>query len=472
MKKNILLTLFTSCLITYAFGNVRLPSILGSHMVLQQNSDIKLWGWSEPNEKIKITTDWDTITYRMVGTRDANWQVIIKTPQAGGPHTITIAGYNTVVLDDILVGEVWLCSGQSNMEMSASWNKQALEEMPNATNTSIRFFRISRATSDYPQDDAPGHWAVCSPEEMKYFSALGYFFGKKLQPALKMPVGLISSSWGGTPAEAWTPKEIVTSDAVLKEASDKLINSNTYPGWPMIPGKAYNAMISPITNYVIAGALWYQGESNVTTYSTYSKLLTAMIGSWRKAWNKDFPFYFVQIAPYAYGDEHIAALLRTAQTTVLSYPKTGMVITSDLVDNVNDIHPINKADIGLRLANYALADTYGKTDLAYKTPLYKSMSVEKNKIRISFENVITGLMTKGGDATEFYIAGDDQKFLPATVKIDGATVVVWNKAIKNPVAVRFGFSNTAMPNLYSKEGLPVNLFRTDNWTVSTAPVKK
>jgi sialate O-acetylesterase len=197
-----------------------------------------------------------------------------------------------------------------------------------------------------------------------------------------------------------------------------------------------------------------------------------MIGSWRKAWNKDFPFYFVQVAPYAYGDEHIAALLRTAQTSVLSYPKTGMVITSDLVDNVNDIHPINKADIGLRLANYALADTYGKTDLAYKTPLYKSMSVEKNKIRISFENVITGLMTKGGDATEFYIAGDDQKFLPATVKIDRATVVVWNKAIKNPVAVRFGFSNTAMPNLYSKEGLPVNLFRTDNWTVSTAPVKK
>ncbi|HTJ51529.1 MAG TPA: sialate O-acetylesterase, partial [Cyclobacteriaceae bacterium] len=293
MKKNILLTLFTSCLITYAFGNVRLPSILGSHMVLQQNSEIKLWGWSDSNEKIKITVDWDTTTYRTVGTRDANWQLTIKTPQAGGPHTITIAGYNTIVLDDILVGEVWFCSGQSNMEMSAGWNKQALEEVPNATNTSIRFFRISRATSDYPQDDVPGHWAVCSPEEMKNFSALGYFFGKKLQPALKMPVGLISSCWGGTPAEVWTPKEIVTSDAELKEASDKLINSNTYPGWPMVPGKAYNAMINPITNYVIAGALWYQGESNVTTYSTYSKLLTAMIGSWRKAWNKDFPFYFV-----------------------------------------------------------------------------------------------------------------------------------------------------------------------------------
>lgn len=453
----------------HSLANVRLPNILGSHMVLQQNSEITLWGWSDAGEQISIKVGWDTTTYKTKGTRDANWSIKVKTPAAGGPYKITFTARNVIELEDVLIGEVWLCSGQSNMEWNVNTNPaQAEQEKGNAN---IRFFHIPRTTSDHPQDDAPAHWVVCAPENLKYFSAVGYFFGKKIQQELNFPVGLINSSWGGTPAEVWTSKDVIESDAVLKEAASKITSS--YPGWPLLPGKAYNAMIRPLTSYPIAGALWYQGETNVGQYSTYKQLLAAMIGGWRKEWNKDFPFYYVQVAPYAYGNNNVGALLRAAQTEIQTVPHTGMVVISDLVDNITDIHPKNKLDVGLRLANYALADTYGKKGIAYKSPEYKSMQIEKNKIRISFHNAEQGLMIKGSPtATEFYIAGEDKNFLPATVKIDGSTVVVSNKAIAKPVAVRFGFSNTATPNLFSKGGLPVNLFRTDDWVVETDSVKK
>jgi sialate O-acetylesterase len=231
-------------------------------------------------------------------------------------------------------------------------------------------------------------------------------------------------------------------------------------------------MIYPLINYPIAGTVWYQGESNVDFASSYKLLLTTMIGEWRKAWKTSFPFYYVQIAPFTYGNKNTAPLLGEAQTTALSYPKTGMVVVHDLVDNVNDIHPKMKKEVGLRLADLALADTYGKDGLAYKSPMYKSMKVEKGKIRIAFENATEGLVSKGGAPSEFYVAGADKNFVPATAKIEGNTVVVFNKSITDPVAVRFGFSNAAMPNLFSKSGLPVNIFRTDDWPVETGPEKK
>jgi sialate O-acetylesterase len=233
-------------------------------------------------------------------------------------------------------------------------------------------------------------------------------------------------------------------------------------------------MIYPIENFNIAGTIWYQGESNTGAYASYQKLFTGMIGEWRKAWKKEFPFYFVQIAPYAgYGNNNISPLLREVQTKSLVYPKTGMVVIHDLVDNINDIHPKMKKEVGYRLANLALADTYGKRGIAYKSPLYKSMNVEKDKIRIYFYNAEGGLISKGGEPTEFYIAGEDKNFVPATAKISGNTVIVNSKEVKNPVAVRFGFSNSAMPNLFSKTGtLPVNLFRTDDWPVDTGSTKK
>lgn len=439
---------------------IRLPAILGNHMVLQQNSEVKLWGWCSPAEKIIVKTSWDTISYKTTGESSAKWSLKIKTPAAGGPYKITIN--ESTVLEDVMVGEIWLCSGQSNMEWSGDQGlKQSLDEAPAAGNPNIRFFYIPKSTAGYPQDHCEGSWKVCTPEEMKHFSAIGYFFGKNLQKALNIPVGLINSNWGGTPAEVWTPKPLVDGEEELRAASEKL---NPAAWWPVGPGLTYNAMIHPVTNFEISGVIWYQGESNVTTFSTYKQLMSKLIGSWRTAWQKDFPFYYVQIAPFSgYGDNNFGALLREAQTECLTIPKTGMVVVSDLVDDLKNIHPVNKIDVANRLANLALSDHYGKAGLPHLYPVYKGMKIEKDKIRIEFQHAGQGLMAKSKTINGLYIAGDDRQFKPADAKIEGNTLLVWNKSVKAPVAVRFGFSNTAMPDLFSKEGLPVNLFRTDAW---------
>jgi sialate O-acetylesterase len=459
MKKIQLLSLL-SLFFLKAFADVRLPSILSSHMVLQQQSKVKLWGWSAPAEKITITVSWDTTIYSTKGDRGARWMTEISTPKAGGPHTIKIKGANEIVLEDVMIGEVWVCSGQSNMEWSADQGlKQAKEESPNATNEKIRFFYVPKSTSATPQDDVNGKWVVCNPQDMLHFSTIGYFFGKQVNASTGFPVGLINSNWGGTPAEVWTPEEIITHDPDLLHAAEKL---SPAAWWPHIRGEAYNAMIYPLTQFSIAGAIWYQGESNVTTHFMYKRLFTSMIDSWRKAWGKTFPFYFVQIAPYTYGDTHInGALLREAQTKSASHPKTGMVVISDLVDDVKNIHPNLKKEVAARLSSYALAETYGVQGLNYKSPTYAAHAVEKGSIRIQFKDVPTTLMSKGGELTDFFIAGADGVFVPAKARIEEKTLLVSAKAVKDPVHVRFGFTNTAMPNLFSAEGLPVNLFRTD-----------
>jgi sialate O-acetylesterase len=471
MKK---LFLTSVLLVIFLSGNlllkaeVRLPAILGSHMVLQQKSEVDLWGWCAPSEKINIKASWDTARYVTTGTSGARWSTKIRTPEAGGPYTITI---NKVVLEDVMAGEVWVCGGQSNMEWSGDQKlKQSLEEAPNARNEKIRFFYVPKNTSEYPQDDVKASWKVCTPEEMIHFSALGYFFGKKLQGDLNMPVGLINSNWGGTPAEVWTPKEMIENDPVLKDASLKLKPS---AGWPIVPGSSYAAMISPLTKFRIAGVIWYQGESNTQNYTTYSRLMTRLIGGWRDAWGYTFPFYYVQIAPFSgYGNYNVGALLREQQTACLSISRTGMAVIHDLVDDVTNIHPGKKAEVAERLARLALADSYGVGGIVYKYPMYRGVVIEKNRIRILFDNVSNGLMATAKDLNEFYIAGADKKFLFASAKIEGNTVVVWNKAIKEPVAVRFGFSNNGIPNLFNKEGMPVNLFRTDNWEVRTDAIVK
>ena len=463
MKKTIVFFVVSICLLftTVAYATIRLPAVLSSNMVLQQKSEVTLWGWADAREKITIKAGWDTATYAITTANSAKWLVKIKTTGAGGPYTISFSGRNKIVLENIMLGEVWLCSGQSNMEWSGNQNlAESLNEMPYATNPNIRFFHIPRTTAEYPQEDVKATWKVCNPEDMKQFSAIGYFFGKKLQAELNVPVGLINSSWGGTSAEVWTPKELVENEPVLKEAATKL---KPNPGWPHTPGYTYNGMIHPIINFNIAGTIWYQGESNVVTYSTYQQIFTTMIDSWRKAWKNDFPFYYVQIAPFADGNMYDRLLLREAQTRSMSFPKTGMVVISDLVENIKNLHPIQKKEVAMRLANWALAEMYGKKEIVYKSPQYKNFKIEKDKIRIFFDHAENGLISKGGEPVEFYIAADDQKFLPAKAKIDGNMVIVFNSAIKKPVAVRFAYRNDAIPNLFNKEGLPVNVFRTDNW---------
>ena len=473
MNKRILFIIATLFFIensTLIFSSVRLPAIIGSHMVLQQKSEVNFWGWANPGEKIILKAGWDTTSYSTVGSRGAKWIIKIKTPSAGGSYTIMINGQNEIKLEDVLIGEVWICSGQSNMEWSGDQGvKQSIEEAPNSFNTNIRLFYIPKTTSDYLQENCDGTWKVCNAESMIHFSSIGYFYGKQLQKELNIPIGLINDNWGGTSAEVWTPAELVIEDPALSRAAAELDPS--YPYWPILPGETFNAMVNPITKYNIAGVIWYQGESNARTYDTYGPLFKKMIGAWRKAWGKDFPFYYVQIAPYTYGQNNIGALLREVQTSCLDYPNTGMVVISDLVDDTTNIHPQNKKDVAARLTNLALSETYHKTGLAYKSSMFKSMKIEKNKIRIVFNNADNGLISRGGDPKEFYIAGDDKNFLPAIVKIEGNTVLVYNKKIKSPVAVRFGFSNTSIPNLFSREGLPVNLFHTDEWPVNTDKVR-
>lgn len=449
------------CATLSSFSNIRLPNIISSNMVLQQQSKVKLWGAADPNEKIAITTSWDNKAYEVIPTNNARWEVLIETPAAGGPFTITLKGKNTIVLNNILIGEVWVCSGQSNMEMNGMGGlKDIKDELPVAYNPNIRFFHIPKTTSLHPQDNCAGEWTICDSNTVRSFSAVGYFFGKRLNNNLNIPIGLVNASWGGTAAEIWTPDSIINADPVLKQAATKI----SIPGGrPYIPGYAFNGMIAPITNYAIAGAIWYQGENNTGTARTYAKLLSTMIDSWRTLWKKDFPFYLVQIAPYKYGIKNSGALLREAQTQVADHhPNTGMVVITDLVADTNDVHPTNKKDVGLRLGNLALAETYHKEGFAYKSPAFKSLSIKGNKAIVTLDNAV---QIKGKTATEFVIAGEDHVFYPAEVSIKNNTLTVSSKEVKVPVAVRFGFRNTAVGNVFSKEGLPLAPFRTDSWEV-------
>ncbi len=460
--------LFTCCLLinllisAKSFSQLRLPAIISSGMVLQQNDSVTLWGWGYNGQKVKITCSWNNDTSSTIISNLARWSMKIKTPAAGGPYMLHISSAgNEIVLDDVMIGEVWLCSGQSNMEMSFNTARHTQDELNNCYNKNIRFLQVPRMASDYPQDDMRAVWKTCDSNSLKSFTAVGYYFGKKLQQDLNVPVGLISSSWGGTPAETWTPAENIYNNEVLRQAAAQL---KEVPWGPVKPGLDYNGMIAPLTKYNIAGVIWYQGEANVgNNNGSYSQLLINMIDSWRKKWNKEFPFYYVQIAPYAYGKINEGALLQEQQAKTMSYPKTGMVVVTDLVDTVGDIHPRNKKDVGLRLADWALAETYHQNITSYKSPSLKKVDADKNKLIISFDNAPDGLISKGKVITGFYITGEKEEWLPAEAKIEKDKIIAWNKNLKQPVYVRYGFGNTIIGNVFSKEGLPVIPFRTDNW---------
>ena len=466
---------FLFCLVALisvsGFSQLRLPAVLSSGMVLQQNDSVSLWGWSQPAEKIFVTTSWNNHVDSIVADNGAKWKLKVRTPAAGGPYSILFKGNNTIELKDVMIGEVWVCSGQSNMEMNWQWGhlQDINEEFPTCATNNIRFFQIPKTTSAYPQDDCNAKWEHCDSNSLKQFSAVGYFFGKKLNKELNVPVGLINASWGGTPAEVWAEADAINNNAELKAAGDKL---EEYPWWPKKPGLTYNGMLAPMFNYSVAGAIWYQGEGNTGIPFTYSHLLTTMIDSWRKAWNKNLPFYYVQIAPFTYGTTNQGNLIREQQTNALQHNNVGMAVITDLVDDTTDIHPKYKHEVGYRLAGWALAETYHKTGFSYKSPLYKNMEIKKDKAIVSFDNVPTGLMSKDKKINAVQVAGADKVFYPADAKIEGDKLIVSNKMVKQPVAVRFSYSNAAIGNLFSKEGLPVCPFRTDDWEVEMIPVKK
>jgi sialate O-acetylesterase len=472
VRLTIVVFLFTALT---AVADVSLPAIFTDGMVLQQRSTITVWGWANPGEKVTVKGSWQWLgKAKATADADGQWRIRLKTPKAGGPYTLSVQGTNAIVLSDVLIGEVWICSGQSNMQWTLDANKTD-EFTKNAIETAnypnIRQFAVSRAFGAAPLSDCKGQWLVCTPQTAEQFSAVAFYFGRELNKKLNVPIGLISTSWGGTVAEAWTSAEslraygdfndVLNTLQAPKEQPEAKLDQNT-------PTALYNAMIHPLVGFRIAGAIWYQGESNAGRAMQYRTLFPAMIKDWRTQWRQgDFPFYYVQIAPYKYADSNApySAFLREAQMfTLKALPNVGMAVTMDIGEE-QDIHPKNKADVGDRLARWALAKNYGHKDLAYSGPIYKGMTVEDSAIRLSFDYAGSGLVARGGPLTSFEIAGSDQKFVPAKAEIDGASVVVSSAEVPNPAAVRYAFKNWAQPNLFNTEGLPASSFRTDDWPI-------
>ena len=643
-----------------ARADVRLPAIISDNMVLQQGTKVRIWGNARPGERVIVA--FQNKSSEAVADGQGRWAVFIGPLKSGGPAELTVKGANTLTIKNVLVGEVWLCSGQSNMEWPLANTIGATETLAQANYPEIRMFRVEHHTSEEPLADLEGRWIVTTPDEAAHFTAVGYFFGRELYQRLKVPVGLINSSWGGTPAESWTSHEALVASPELKPILDRYESSlnmlpqakeayaqalaqweeknlyidagnkgealgyadpatstadwskmdlphqfetagllidgavwfrrvlelpeswagkdlvlnltpiddqdvtyfngkkvgsigretpNSYlvprkyvvpgalvhggrnliavrvfdsageggfsrggamsiapkgaaesevislrgaweykvelalepkhPDWGSRPEAVgvsnqnnpsvlYNAMIAPLVRFAIRGAIWYQGESNAGRAYQYRTLFPIMIRNWRSAWGHEFPFYFVQLANWhankAEPDESDWAELREAQTMTLREPQTGMAVTIDIGDE-NDIHPRNKLDVGRRLAAWALAGTYGQKDIP-SGPLYDRFTIEGDKIRIRFKHGVGLKTSDGGVVKGFAIAGEDRRFVWADARIDGDTVIVSSSKVIKPVAVRYGWADNPLANLYNSAGLPASPFRTDDWPGVTA----
>jgi sialate O-acetylesterase len=398
------------------------------------------------------------------------WRVTVHTPNAGGPYTITVSAKNDIRLENVMIGDVWLCGGQSNMEHAPGATPAMPDveaELKAADNyPDVRYFHVKHDTASIPKADCTGSWGwkASTASSSKWFTSVGQIFGRKLHDNLQVPIGLVGSHWGGTGAETWTPAALIENDPAALEASGKQTSN---PAWfyPVKPGHAYNAMIHPLATMPIAGVIWYQGESNVKTYYTYRQVLTSLISGWRKAWGKDFPFYIVQISPYndAIFAKDANVLLREIQETVSKeITNSGLVVISDIGIDVKDMHPRNKRPVGERLAALALARHYGLNRFEDELcPLYKNHITSGDKVEIFVENVGEGLKTAtGGESKYFEIAGADRVFRPAHSEIARNRISVWSSDVPHPVAVRYGWGNTVIPDVVNEAGLPLGAFRT------------
>lgn len=439
-------------------AEIRLPAVFTDHMVLQRNSEVTLWGWGNPGEHITIVPEWlNGEEIKAHVTNMGKWSARVRTVEAGGPYKIRINGSSEVTLSDVMLGEVWLCSGQSNMEWCAGYGiTNGDEEVRKADFPNLRIFHLPRLGASTPQENCFSQWTLCTPETMRSTSALGYFFGRNISEELDVPVGIIVAAWGGTPAEVWTPKECLMSDPVL---SDYFYGSTEW--WPIEAGALFNAMIRPVIPYEIAGCIWYQGEANHTRADSYARLMQRMISSWRAGFNKEFPFYLVQIAPFTYNStDNGPALLREQQAMLPKMMhKVKMITVSDLVDDVKDIHPRDKKGAGLRLSRLALDDTYGKFVGDYESPIFKEAHRKGDKVFISFDGVKKGLQIRGDKIEGLKIAGDDGVWKEASAKIKDNMLVVSVGDVKSPVQVRYCFDDDSVGNLFSTEGVPVVAFR-------------
>lgn len=472
LKSTIILALLLASF--QMFSQISLPTMFTDNMVIQQKSNNPIWGKAKPNSKVTVKTSWNNKEYIAESDKEGNWKTAIETPSAGGPYTIKISNNRkSTELKNVMVGEVWICSGQSNMEWPVGdFGKVANyeEEIRNAKYPNIRLLQVEKNTSDQPLQEikaAGNGWQECSPETIDKFSATAYFFGRNLHENLDIPIGLINTSWGGTVAEAWTSEESLSQLPEFVERIEDFNNKNyaNDPGNPNHPTTLYNAMIAPIVPYGIKGAIWYQGESNDSRAYQYQTLFPLMISDWRTKWGYDFPFYYVQLANFMeMNDEPVEsnwAELREAQLKTLNLDNTGMAVIIDIGD-AKDIHPKNKQDVGKRLALQALENTYNQ-NIVGSGPIYQSYKIENGGIRIYFEENKSKLKVKGNEIKGFSIAGPDKKFYWADAKIENNEVVVSSPHVKFPMAVRYAWSNNPECNLYNDKDLPASPFRTDDW---------
>ena len=450
-------------------AKVALPAIFSDNMVLQQQSVVLIWGKADINKTVTIKNNWNSKIVSEVADENGTWKAKVETPVAGGPYELVISDGEDVRLKNILIGEVWFCSGQSNMDIpmrGVGKNvtiKDSEKYIAGGTNPKLRLFKVEHNRSEVPLADVKGRWLEASPESVAGFSAVGYLFGKQLQESLGVPVGMIKSAVSSTTIAAWM------SEKLLRESFG--IPMGTKAG-KANAAELFNAMISPLAGYGIKGFLWYQGEGNHGASELYARQLPALVKEWRTLWGQgELPFYYVQIAPYSYSKRkdkltHGADLLPyywEAQAKCLAFPHSGMAVTTDLVDDLKNIHPSYKWEVGRRLSLWALAKDYGQ-DLVYSGPLYKSMKVKGHKIELQFTETGSGLNSNDGkELNWFMIAGADRKFYPATATIKGNKLMVTSPEVKKPVAVRFAWDEAAMPNFCNKELLPASSFRTDNW---------
>ena len=452
--------LFAACILacsTFAQAEVKPNALFSDNMVLQRDKPIKVWGTAATDEKVKVAIG-DRATETIA--KDGKWQVELQPLAAGGPHTLIINGDNKIELANVLVGDVWIASGQSNMQWSIKASEEPEKIAAEAKHPRIRLFTVRRGGSAEPKDTVDGRWVECSPETVGDFSAVAYHFGVALQKHVDVPIGLLSTNVGGTAAQRWTPKEVLQSAPELQKYGEEKNASDLY-----------NAMIHPLLRFGIKGAIWYQGESNAGQAYRYRVLFPAMIKSWRDGWKQgDFPFLFVQLAPFMKIEDQPQdsawAELREAQLMTLSKsPNTAMAVITDVGDE-KDIHPKPKKPVGERLALAARALAYGEK-IEYSGPVFESMTTSGERAILRFKHADDGLQVRGEKLTGFAIAGEDKKFHKAEATIEGDTVIVRSGEVSQPVAVRFGWANYPVVNLWNKAGLPASPFRTDSWTGTT-----
>ncbi|HUQ70617.1 MAG TPA: sialate O-acetylesterase [Planctomycetaceae bacterium] len=497
-----------------SWADVKLPAIFTDHMVLQQGQKNRVWGTATAGEKVTVSIG--SQQQSATAGNDGKWMVSLEPlPVSSQPATLTVKGNNTVAIQDVLVGEVWICSGQSNMQWSVNQSTDADLERLTAKHPQIRFISVPQVGTQEPQSDFKGSWSVCSPDTVGDFSAVGYFFGRQLHETLGVPIGLIDDAWGGSACEAWIRRDILASKpeyaplmerwaGIEKNAADPAVlakyeadlakykkdaeeakaagkpapRAPNHPaailGGNARPGNIYNGVLKPTIGYGIRGAIWYQGESNASRAYQYRELFPLMIQSWRDEWQQgDFPFYYVQLADFMAektepGDSAWAELREAQTMTMKKLPKTGQAVIIDIGEG-KDIHPKNKLDVGKRLARWALANDYG-VSVPYHSPEYAAMEKQGSKIVLKFDFAGSGFRPfDTAEARGFAIAGEDKKFVTAQGKVTGPnTIEVWSDSVTNPVAVRYAWADNPVCNVYSNDGLPLTPFRTDDWPGVTA----